>query len=82
MITDERKLPRQDSNLDKENQNLLGSQPNPLPHTTSGNLPKRPDRARTKPPAADPDLDRLLAAWPKLAPAIRKAILALVDAGQ
>jgi hypothetical protein len=39
----------------------------------------RPDRALTKlAPQTDADLDRVLAAWPALAPPLKAAILALV----
>jgi hypothetical protein len=49
---------------------------------TSGTDLPRPDRASTKPTAptftADPDLDRLIEAWPDLPPHIRAAVLALL----
>jgi hypothetical protein len=53
---------------------------NPLPGNTSGETP--PPVARQLPAALeiDPDLARLLAAWPSLPPAIRRAVLALLDA--
>jgi hypothetical protein len=52
---------------------------NSLPANTSGETP--PPVAHQLPTGAeiDPDLGRLLTAWPSLPPAIRRAVLALLD---
>ena len=55
---------------------------NPLPANTSGNPPA--PLARLAPEAGqpaplDPDLARVVAAWPGLPEAIRRAMLALVE---
>ena len=48
----------------------------PPPATPSADTTPRPDRALTKP---DPDLARVVAAWPALPEPLRRAVLALVD---
>jgi hypothetical protein len=75
------RLPGQDSNLDKENQNLLASQrkskrskaladqqAEPLAHTLAREVQK------------DPDLARVLTAWPTLPEATRAGIVAMMRA--
>jgi hypothetical protein len=78
---DEEKLPRQDSNLDKENQNLLGALANSLPANTSDDCSRRLDRALTKAIEPSRDLVRVIGAWPALPEPIRRAVLALIAAG-
>jgi hypothetical protein len=60
--------------------------PTTLEDNTCGNDTLRPDRASTKaapePSPADPDLARVVTAWPDLPPHIRAAVLALVQAGR
>src|SRR4051794_29155982 len=69
-------LPGQDSNLDKESQNLLLSGPNPLP----ANAPRAPPAApRPRLDQTDPDLARILDTWPALPPHIKAAVLALIQ---
>jgi len=71
------KLPRQDSNLNKENQNTFVPVRKVLPANTSVDSP-----APLAPPLApDPDLTRVVTAWPALPEHIRAAILALVGGG-
>jgi hypothetical protein len=91
LTANEEKLPGQDSNLDKENQNLLATKRKSLRSKTSAKAPERPDRAWTKrnekptfvgsleAGVSDPDLARVMAAWPGLAEPIRRAMLALVE---
>jgi hypothetical protein len=55
--------------------------PNPLPGKNCGDQPWRPDRALTKALESDPDLARVVKAWPSLPTAIRRAVLALITAG-
>jgi hypothetical protein len=56
---------------------------NPLPANTSDDSNRAGDRALTKPaPETDPDLTRVMDAWPGLPEPIRRAILALVDNGR
>jgi hypothetical protein len=74
------KLPGQDSNLDKENQNTFLPQRNALPSATSDESTGRLDRALTKPLESDPDLARVVEAWPTLPDPIRRAMLALAAA--
>jgi hypothetical protein len=76
----ERKLPGQDSNLDKANQKPLNPRRNFNRPNTSSETSPRPDRALTKPVPIDSDLEHVLAAWPNLPVAIKAAVLALVDA--
>ncbi len=91
LITSEKKLPGEDSNLHKENQNLLCGNPKLLPVNTSGKPSRRRDRALTKPTLkvafsnppepsqVDPDLAQIVAAWPALPEHVRLAVLALVE---
>ena len=56
---------------------------NSLPGNTSGAAPELVVRqvaqdGQNPAPEADPDLARVLAAWPDLPPAIRRAVLALI----
>jgi hypothetical protein len=72
------KLPGQDSNLDKENQKTF------LPRCKSiGDKASRPIEARFARRFAqiesDPDLARLIDAWPTLPEPIRRAMLALLS---
>ena len=71
-------LPGQDSNLDKENQNLLGARSNILLATTCDASPARPDRALTKSIAGSPenypDLARVLTPWAELPEPLRDAL--------
>jgi|SRR6516162_1619926 hypothetical protein len=80
---DSSKLPRQDSNLNKENQNLFAGSPNPNPGNTCVESGRAVDRALTIPipelPVIDPDLARLIEAWPTLLDPIRRAMLALLS---
>jgi hypothetical protein len=84
------KLPGQDSNLDKENQKTAENRRKLLPATTSAVsaplVARRVAHEGTNPPpaaaSADPDLARVLAAWPGLSQALRRAILALVESGE
>ncbi len=82
----ERKLPGQDSNLDKENQNLLETERKLNHSKTSGDRPQRLDRALTKPPRESPQMDaglaRLIEAWPTLSGPIRAAMLALIGSSK
>ena len=48
----------------------------------SGNTPPRPHRAPTKTSALDPDLARLIDAWPTLPDPIKAAVLALLDSAR
>jgi hypothetical protein len=61
-----------------------GSATQPVtPPNSSAEPPRAGDRALTKTNAEnDTDLSRVLAAWPKLPEAIRKAMLALAESGQ
>jgi hypothetical protein len=73
-------------NLLKENQKTAANRHNPFPAMTSADsdsvVARRvaQDRANPAPDAVpdDPDLARVLAAWPFLAGPIRAAVLALV----
>jgi hypothetical protein len=47
--------------------------------STFADSPDAADRALTNPVEIDPDLAHVLAAWPELQPAIRRAVLALID---
>jgi hypothetical protein len=67
-------LPGQDSNLDKENQKSKGQAPKVLPDNTS----EQSAAPLTAPLTADPDLTRVVEAWPALSKAIRRAVLALI----
>jgi len=53
---------------------------------TSGNVSTRLDRALTTPPSGstlgDPDLARVVRAWPRLPEHVRRAILTLADGCQ
>jgi hypothetical protein len=75
------KLPGQDSNLDKENQNPCVAR---RYHLKPQRLPATMCRACTKlgpePTLADPDLARVVEAWPDLPEPIRRAVLALIGA--
>jgi hypothetical protein len=77
-------LPRQDSNLNKENQNLFAGHPNCNPDSTCAESRRAVDRALTilsaESPVIDPDLARLVEAWPTLLDPIRRAMLALLSA--
>ena len=53
---------------------------NPLPAITSDDSARAGDRALTKAPETDPDLARVMYAWPDLPSPIRKAVLSLIDA--
>ena len=74
------KLPRLDSNQDKENQNLLCSGHNCEPASASGDGVFSPAHPPTLPADSDPDLARVVAAWPDLSDAIRAAVVTLIDA--
>ena len=75
-----------DSNQDKRNQNPTSNERNSLANSPFG----QDDRPLTAPltgtaasgcepvRAADPDLSRVLAAWPNLPPHLRAAVLALI----
>jgi hypothetical protein len=77
------KLPRQDSNLDKENQKVSGVRRQTESSTTCGNNANLFD-ARLRESAnfesLDADLRRLLDAWPTLPTVIRAGILAMINA--
>jgi hypothetical protein len=79
MRLDEVKLPGQDSNLDKENQNLFASRCKSGHASTSGKPVQRRVRALYSAAKTDADLQRILTAWPELTPPIRAAVLALID---
>ncbi|MHB1425503.1 MAG: hypothetical protein ACYC3I_20235 [Gemmataceae bacterium] len=70
------KLPGQDSNLDKESQNLSASLHKSLSVNTS--VDTQTSVAQKLP--TDPDFDRLASAWPSLPVHIKAAVLALLDA--
>jgi hypothetical protein len=72
------KLPGQDSNLDKENQNSIEQEGKVLPANTYGNRAEgaAPGVAQN---ASDPNLALVVEAWPDLPEAIRRAVLALVS---
>jgi hypothetical protein len=77
-------LPGLDSNQDKESQNLLlpdrnANRDGTLPVSPARRLP-RLDQTDEKPAAVDPDLARVLEAWPRLSEPARRMILAAVDA--
>ena len=74
-----RKLPGQDSNLDKENQNLLSSPSKPIADTLCVDSPCAVDRALTNAQEYAPDLVRIVEAWPTLPDAIRQAVLKLIS---
>jgi hypothetical protein len=59
--------------------NLKIGEPNPLRTNTSGESHPSVACQLHNPAEIDPDLARLLAAWPTLPVPIRRAILALVD---
>src|SRR5262245_10987533 len=85
-----RKLPGQDSNLDKENQKAFQDQRKSLADNISGQGPVSfvrpfaqtgPDQVPDGLPASaatDPDLARIFEAWPALSAPIKAAVLALV----
>jgi len=74
-----RQLPGQDSNLDIESQNALAPERKSLPAKASGNN-SGPLTAPLTCVAGDPDLARILDAWPDLPEHIKAAVLALVEA--
>jgi len=78
-----RKRPLPDSNRGWRICNPQPDEHNLLPDNTSGDTSPRPDRALTKTPpetpSTDPDLARLVEAWPILSTPIRAAVLALVQ---
>ena len=76
-----RELPGLDSNQDKENQKTKESERISKPVNTSGETePRRLCASTTKVQSAvDPDLARVVEAWPELPEVIRRAVLALVD---
>jgi hypothetical protein len=76
----EGELPGQDSNLDKESQNLLVSDHKVLQDSTCDETSRRRPSACTTLAETDPDFSRLANAWPGLSAAVRSAILTLVDA--
>jgi hypothetical protein len=69
------KLPGQDSNLDKESQNLSQPRPNPLSANTSGDTAVPVARQLPN----DPDFARLAAVWPKLPEHVRRTIISIAD---
>src|SRR5262249_5040048 len=80
------KLRRQDSNLDKENQNVTRLGPKALPAKPSGAVgselaPQLAHEAENLPPA-DPELVQVVDAWPELPKHIKAAVLALVHAAR
>jgi hypothetical protein len=75
---DERKLPGQDSNLDKENQNLLDNPPKPNADKAYVDPRRAVDRALTSGEEIDPELARVGDAWPTLPEAVRQAVLKLI----
>jgi hypothetical protein len=72
-------LPGQDSNLDKENQNTFQPERNYLVVEDFGSKPSSLTVQLTGAAPIDPDLARLVVAWPSLPPHIRAAILALTN---
>jgi hypothetical protein len=72
-------LPGQDSNLDKENQNLLNNPPKANAGKACGDSRSAVDRALTKAEEIDHDFARVVEAWPTLPAAIREAVLKLIS---
>ena len=86
-------LPGQDSNLDKESQKTFQDEHKVLPDNASGDGLDRfargfarkesnPPPSGPATPVTDPDLARILDAWPTLPAPIRRAVLALIESGQ
>jgi len=80
-----KKLPGQDSNLDKESQKVL--QPRRKMHSDNslGNvqIPFAPGlRVTPNSPSFDPDLAKLVDAWPSLPEALKTGILAMIDSAR
>jgi hypothetical protein len=73
------KLPGQDSNLDKENQNLLPGNRKSFDSETSVKSSLRPERALTKPADPDPSLAKIIRAWPTLPADVKNGIMVLVE---
>ena len=73
------KLPRLDSNQDKENQNLFASGRNLEPASTCGDVVFSPAHPPTPPNGSDPELARVVDAWPDLAEHVRATVLTLID---
>jgi hypothetical protein len=78
----ERKLPGQDSNLDKESQNVFAPGHKSIRNQTLGRNEEQLSALLAHLALTDPDLSRLCSAWPALPDHIRAAILALVAAGR
>jgi hypothetical protein len=73
------KRPLPDSNRGWRICNPLHDDPNPNPAKGSGQSPESVAHQLPGETKIDPDLARVLAAWPSLPPAIRRAVLALVE---
>jgi hypothetical protein len=79
-------LPGQDSNLDKENQNVIRLGPKALsakPFSAGdAQLATLLAQVAENLPPSDPELTRVVEAWPELPKHIRAAVLALVQAAR